>query len=407
MNVLRAGWPFAVVAVGLAVWPAVWATGASVGAAAVAALAGLSILAAAFALSWAVEAVEDEVPPFLALTALALVGLLPEFAVDATFAWASAGDPSQAPFVMANMTGGNRMLVGLGWPLVAAVGLARGRSVALPASSAVAVVALGLASAWMVVPLGTARLGLLDAGALLAVYGLALFAAARGGAGPVATDAPAERDALDEARVGPAAHLAALPVAARHAAVIGALVASAAAILLAAEPFSAALVDLGRAAGVEEFVLVQWVAPVASEAPELVVAGLLAAAGHPGRGLALLVASQVNQWTLLVGALPVLSAVAGAPSLPLVVRQQVEIGLTVALGAFALALVLGRGLRLGGASARFAAYLPSHAMTGGAGRAGLAAGLLAVAGVRVAASPTRRAAAGALVRDAVRAARGI
>jgi|SRR5438132_5014694 len=53
------------------------------------------------------------------------------------------------------------------------------------------------------------------------------------------------------------------------------------------------------------FLLVQWLAPLASEAPELIVAGVLALRGHDDAALGTLLSSKVNQWTLLVGSLPV------------------------------------------------------------------------------------------------------
>ena len=52
---------------------------------------------------------------------LATIAVLPEYAVDLYFAWQAGLDPT-GPYVAyatANMTGANRLLVGLAWPLVA------------------------------------------------------------------------------------------------------------------------------------------------------------------------------------------------------------------------------------------------------------------------------------------------
>ena len=54
----------------------------------------------------------------------------------------------------------------------------------------------------------------------------------------------------------------------------------------------------------------QWLAPLASEAPELLVAGLYAWRLNTNAGLGTLVSSKVNQWTLLVGTLPIAFAFA-------------------------------------------------------------------------------------------------
>ena len=58
-----------------------------------AALAGLAILGAAFLLSWAAEAFQMDVSQALALALLALIAVLPEYAVDAVFAYQAARTP--------------------------------------------------------------------------------------------------------------------------------------------------------------------------------------------------------------------------------------------------------------------------------------------------------------------------
>src|SRR5262245_39410610 len=82
-------------------------------------LFGFSIVGAAFAISWAAEAAEHDVPRALALIFVALLALLPEYAVDIVFAYKAGQDPTFAPYAVANMTGANRLLLGLGWPMVA------------------------------------------------------------------------------------------------------------------------------------------------------------------------------------------------------------------------------------------------------------------------------------------------
>src|SRR5919197_1201 len=80
-------------------------------------------------------------------------------------------------------------------------------------------------------------------------------------------------------------------------------------IFIAAEPFAEGLLATGRTFGIEEFILVQWLAPLASESPEFIVAILFALRAQPGTSMGALLSSKVNQWTLLVGMLPVVYAV--------------------------------------------------------------------------------------------------
>ena len=85
-------------------------------------LFGLAILGSAFLLAWAAEALQLDVSQGLALTVLALIAVLPEYAVDFTFAWKAGENPEKyAPLALANMTGGNRLLIGIGWSMVVLV----------------------------------------------------------------------------------------------------------------------------------------------------------------------------------------------------------------------------------------------------------------------------------------------
>src|SRR5262249_53673524 len=55
----------------------------------------------------------------LALAVLALIAVLPEYVVDFTFAAKAGGNPEKyAPLALANMTGSNRLLIGVGWAAV-------------------------------------------------------------------------------------------------------------------------------------------------------------------------------------------------------------------------------------------------------------------------------------------------
>ena len=59
---------------------------------------GVVIVGAAFLLSWAAEVLQLDVSQGLALGLLALIAVLPEYIVDATFAWKAAEDPAYAEY---------------------------------------------------------------------------------------------------------------------------------------------------------------------------------------------------------------------------------------------------------------------------------------------------------------------
>jgi cation:H+ antiporter len=156
--------------------------------------------------------------------------------------------------------------------------------------------------------------------------------------------APAEEPHL----VGPARYLGTFTGWTRRTTVIGITVFAAAVILLFAERFAEALVLSGESLGVSEFLLVQWVAPLASEAPELLIAGLYAWRLNTSAGLGTLVSSKVNQWTLLVGTLPIVFAISagGLYGLPLDTLQREELFLTAAQSFFAVAVISSLSMSL-------------------------------------------------------------
>src|ERR687889_2088552 len=92
-----------------------------------AALYGAAIVGAAFLLAWAAEVVQLDFSQGLALALLALIAILPEYVVDASFAWLAADDPAYAGYAIANMTGANRLLIGIAWPLVVLLAFLRFR----------------------------------------------------------------------------------------------------------------------------------------------------------------------------------------------------------------------------------------------------------------------------------------
>src|SRR5439155_24517864 len=148
--------------------------------------------------------------------------------------------------------------------------------------------------------------------------------------------------------VGPAAAVGALSVGRRRLAILGLFAFAAAAIGMSAEPFADGLVRSGQKLGIDEFLLVQWLAPLASEAPEFLVAALLAVRGKAGAALGLLLSAKVNQWTLLVGSLPLAYSVGAghAAALPLDQRQMAEVLLTAAQSLFGIAVLASMTLSL-------------------------------------------------------------
>ena len=216
---------------------------------------GAAVVAAAFLLAWAAEAAQKDISGALAIALLALIAVLPEYAVDLYYAYRSGSDPSYRHFAAANMTGSNRLLLGFGWPLVVIVALvvarrdraAVPRDLVLPRDSrrdigflailgviAFAIPLIGSIPLWFGV-------------GLIALFGLHLWRA--GQAQSVEEEA--------EEFIGAAALIADLHSTARRVLVVAMFLGSGAVILASAEPFAEALVASGSALGVDSYFLVQ------------------------------------------------------------------------------------------------------------------------------------------------------
>ena len=308
---------------------------------------GIAIFGAAFALSWAAELSQKDIPQALAIALLALIAVLPEYAVDMYFAWTAGKDPSYAAFATANMTGANRLLIGVGWAAVVFTYwfTTHNRAVRLEPGHKTEIFYLGLATLYsFLIPL-KGQLDLSDAAALILVFIFYMRAAAKA-------------DHVEPELAGPTEMIESWGSAARRAMTTIFFLLSGFTIFIAAEPFAEALLATGREYGIEEFVLVQWLAPLASESPEFIVAILFALKAQPGISMGALLSSKVNQWTLLIGMIPVAYAISAGQisGMAMDSRQNEEMFLTAAQSIFAVAVLANLSFSLLEATMVFALF---------------------------------------------------
>ncbi|MDQ3814690.1 MAG: sodium:calcium antiporter [Armatimonadota bacterium] len=323
----------------------------------IAILSGIAILGAAFLLSWGAEVAQLDMAQSLALVILSLIAILPEYAVSMIFAWGAGKGflASQNPatanlpetsrllenvnYTTANMTGANRILIGIALSAVVFIYYwrTRERQITVESARGVEIKFLLLATLYsFTLPIKAVVLGeragglnIIDAVVLVALFGFY-------------TRATAQTEHVEPELIGPPALIALLERTPRRLICLGLFAFAAWAIFLASHPFSDSLVEVGKTYRVNEFLLVQWIAPLASEMPEFIVAGLFAWRGLPTMGMGTLISSKVNQWTLLVGLLPVTYSLAAKQlsPLPLDGRQSTEVLLTSAQSLYAVAVLL-------------------------------------------------------------------
>ena len=334
------------------------------------AISGLAVLGASFLLAWGAETAEKDVPRAFAIAVLAVLAVAPEYAVDALYAWNAgaggataeacgqlstaqvgagqaglAGACHDANLAIANMTGANRILIGIGWAGIAVFTVWRAAktrdravidrdgflndAVSLDRDIATEITFLFLATAWaFLVPLG-GGIGLLDTlflvGLYIAYIGLVL---------------KSDVETSDHT-VGVPKYFQGWSLPWRPLAVLALFGYSGAMIFTAVEPFAHGLEEIGLQNGVPEFFMIQWIAPLASESPELIVVAVLVNKARSTAGFNALISSKLNQWTLLIGTIAVVYSIAlgGLGTLPFDQKQAAEIWITAAQSYFALAIL--------------------------------------------------------------------
>jgi cation:H+ antiporter len=325
-------------------------------------IAGISLISAAFLLAWAAEAAETVIAGGLAIAILALITVLPEYAVDIVLAWNGAHNQEEAHLAVANMTGANRLLIGIGW--TGAVFLAAGitwrkrgwknaqKGLPLPAHSIVELVLLLVATVYALSLPWKGSITIFDTVILFSIYIFYLWFLSRGGS-----------DATPDDLIGPPHEIAKLDPQWRNLTIIGLFVLSAITIFCVAEPFTQGLINVGNDLHIDKFVLISIVAPLASEAPELIIVALFVIAGRGEKSLQALVSSKVNQWTLLVGSIPLVYSLASGFNRDFLLddRQKEELLLTSAQCILAVILVLDRELGFFDSIALFCLYAFQYA----------------------------------------------
>ncbi|MBX0285885.1 sodium:calcium antiporter [Haloarcula salinisoli] len=369
-------------------WVAVLLLGLDLGVLATVGVSGVAVLGASFLLAWGAETAEKDVPRAFAIAVLAVLAVAPEYAVDALYAWnAGAGGATaeacaqlsaeqiqasqttlargchDANLAIANMTGANRILIGIGWAGIAVFTVWRATktrdqavekrggflkdAVTLDRDIATEIAFLFVATGWaFLVPLG-GGIGLVDTLFLVGLYvtyiGLVL---------------KSDIETSDHT-VGVPKYFQKWSLPWRPIVVLTLFAYSGILIFTAVEPFAHGLEEIGLQNGIPEFFMIQWVAPLASESPELIVVAVLVNKARSTAGFNALISSKLNQWTLLIGTIAVVYSIAlgGLGTLPFDQKQAAEIWITAAQSYFALAILVNFEITIREAVALFGLFI--------------------------------------------------
>jgi cation:H+ antiporter len=285
-----------------------------------------AILIASLLITWGAESAQFFVAQGFALAILAWMQTLPEFAVEAVLAWRQ-----QTVLLMANLTGALRLLTGLAWPMIyatAAVVHRRRtghhlRSIQLSPHHSVEVIGLLFPLLYAVAIWYKATLHVYDAVVLVALYAAYLWLLSK--------LPPEEREGIEELETIPRSIVLA-PRRWRILVIAGCFFAGGLLIYFTAEPFLGSLVAIAGAIGIPTFIVIQWLAPVISEFPELASTFYFARQEkNASTAIMNIASSNINQWTLLMAMLPVVFSLSRGTvsSFSLDPEQRLELLLTI------------------------------------------------------------------------------
>jgi cation:H+ antiporter len=260
----------------------------------------VAILLSAFVIGWAAETAQTFMSRALALSLLAWLQTLPEFAVEASIAW-----NQERSLMIANLTGSLRLITGFGLPMIFFVhGLVQGikskkfiRSIKLDDQDFLSVLCVFVSILYFGVVWAKANLNVFDSAVLFFIYFLYLW---------LLRTFPATQHEEIEDLPWIGRKLVRLATVPKVIGVLGLFLLGGGVLYLSVHPFIATLQRWAIKLGISTFIFIQWVAPFLSEFPEKVSAFNWARQKNKAPMAVMnMVGSNINQWTMLAGMIPI------------------------------------------------------------------------------------------------------
>ena len=301
-------------------------------------LYGFSIFSAALIISWAAESSERDISGSFVIAIIALIAVLPEYAIETVLAY-TAGQSyklnnfvftNRVGYVSANVTGANRLLAGLGWPLIMLINMLKNnQSLNIKNNNKLELLVLGIGAISMIIASIIKFQPIFISFILIIIYLIYLFITSK-------------KESTESEFVGISEYLANLPKLTRITTNILLIIFSAVTIFIVSHPFVESLIHIGGKFGIDEYYLIQWLAPLASESPEIIIASLFAMKGRSLESISIILSSQANQMSLLIGSMGAIFSFATSSliSFPLNDTQGVEFLLTSAFALLQISMIL-------------------------------------------------------------------
>ncbi len=314
-----------------------------------------SVITSALIISWAAEAAEFSISQGLAVAIVALLQVVPEFMVEAVIAWRKDID-----LMMANFTGSNRLLMGVGWPLIFVTAdiysrIRGGKKIdfiQLRPENIVEVLALFISSLYFIVVLLKRDLQVYDGIFLGMVFVFYIY---------ILRVLPEEEEEKKEDLLAMPRALVSVEDGKKRGFLLFVLfLIGGGAMWAVADPFLNSMKEVSAALGISAFVFVQWVAPFLSEFPEKVTAFYWARTIRLApMALLNMISSKVNQWTLLVSMIPIVYSfsMGRISTIPLDIHHREEILLSMMMTFYGCATLAKLKFTRGDAAVLFFLWL--------------------------------------------------
>jgi cation:H+ antiporter len=303
-----------------------------------------SMVMAALVIAWGAESAQFLVSQAFALTLLAFIQTLPEFAVEGFIAWNAGKFPTSVNIglMTANFTGALRLLVGLGWPLIFTTtvifNLGRNKrfslaTIELEGEHAVELLGLLVGSIYAFIIVIKGTLTLLDTAILLILYSSYIFILIK--------LPPKDEEAIGDLEFMPR-YILTRSRWYRNFLIWACFIVGGVGILLIAEPFLESALGLSIVLGVPAFMLIQWLAPFLSEFPEKISAFYWAKSiVKAPMALMNMVSSGIAELTLLISIIPIVYCISlgRIEGIPFDWAHRAEIMLTATQGILGVVLL--------------------------------------------------------------------
>ncbi len=265
----------------------------------------IAIVFGALIIAWAAESSEFVISEGLALAIVAWLQVFPEFMIEATISWAQ-----DVPNMLSNFTGANRILVGVGWPLVFFVTTFFYRKkhgnfikeINLKKEQSLEIIFFLAATIYAIFIYFKGSLTIFDSVVMVAIYTIYLIF--------VSKLPHLSRKKTRRLVGGVTKRVINLKKKYIIPTIIAMFIVGGAIIYFVADPFYKTALSLATALGVSQFLFIQWVAPFLSEFPEKTSAFYWSSKiKQAPMALMNLISSELTQLTLLMAMIPIVFSI--------------------------------------------------------------------------------------------------